>query len=126
VTDVLSVEQVRYNDSDIPLTGVLYRNTMLSGPRSGILLVHGGAGLDEHAHDQARRYAALGHIVLACDMYGDAVGDRERMMGFLVAARNDPALLNRRTQAGLNALAEQPASTDASPPSASASAVWPL
>jgi dienelactone hydrolase len=64
-----------YSDLDTPLTGVLHWNETQPGP--GILLIHGGAGLDEHAREQAHRYAELGFTVLACDMYGDGVaGDR--------------------------------------------------
>ena len=54
-----------YRDYDTRLTGVLFRDDTLPGMRPGVLLVHGGAGLDEHARQQARRYAALGYIVLA-------------------------------------------------------------
>jgi dienelactone hydrolase len=73
------------------------------------MLIHGGAGLDEHAREQARRYAALGYVVLACDMLGDGVaGDRDRVIGCLTALRDDPALMARRARAGLAALARSP------------------
>jgi dienelactone hydrolase len=73
-----------YRDEGTALTGVLCRDEALPGPRPGILLVHGGAGLDGHARGQARRYAALGYAVLACDMLGDGVaGDRDRVIGCL-------------------------------------------
>jgi dienelactone hydrolase len=98
-----------YRDLDTPLTGVLHWNDDEPGPKPGILLIHGGAGLDEHARDQARRYAELGYAVLACDMFGDGVaGDRERIMASLLALRDDPALLVRRGQAGLTALSQCP------------------
>jgi dienelactone hydrolase len=99
---------VSYRDLDTPLTGILYRNgAQAGGP--GILLIHGGAGLDEHARDQARRYAELGYAVLACDMYGDGVaGDRERIMACLMALRDNPGLLVRRARAGLTALSRCP------------------
>ncbi len=45
---------VSYLDGDLELTGVLY------GPSpapAGILLIHGGAGLDDHARAQAARWA---------------------------------------------------------------------
>jgi dienelactone hydrolase len=94
-----------YKDGDTPLTGMLYRDDAQQGPRPGVLLVHGGAGLDDHAREQAQRWAALGYAVLACDMYGDGVaGDRERVMGVLTALRDDPALLAGRGRAGLDAL----------------------
>jgi dienelactone hydrolase len=93
-----------YSDLDLPLTGALYWGDQRA-PAAGILLVHGGAGLDEHAREQARRYAELGYTVLAADMYGVA-GDRERIMACVMALRDDPALLVRRGTAGLTALAE--------------------
>jgi dienelactone hydrolase len=73
------------------------------------MLIHGGAGLDDHAREQAGRYAALGYVVLACDMLGDGVaGNRERVIGCLTALRDDPALMARRARAGLAALSRCP------------------
>ncbi|MCD0482366.1 dienelactone hydrolase family protein [Streptacidiphilus sp. ASG 303] len=98
-----------YRDGRTPLTGVLHRDEAQRGPRPGILLVHGGAGLDDHAREQAQRWAALGYVVLACDMYGDGVaGDRQRIMDCVTALRDDPAMLLRRTRAGLDALRDCP------------------
>src|SRR2546430_9496024 len=83
------------------------RDTRRAG--AGILLIHGGAGLDEHTRDQARRYAALGYVVLACDMFGDGIaGDRERVIQCLTTLRDNPALLVRRGRAGLTALSRCP------------------
>jgi dienelactone hydrolase len=71
--------------------------------------MHGGAGLDDHARQQTRRYAALGYTVLAGDMYGEGVaGHRDRVMATLMALRDDPAALARRGAAGLAALAGCP------------------
>jgi dienelactone hydrolase len=98
-----------YRDLDTSLTGVLHWDDAHGGPRPGILLVHGGAGLDEHAREQSRRYAELGYAVLACDMYGAGVaGHRERTVAVVTALRDDPVLLVRRGQAGLDALAACP------------------
>lgn len=98
-----------YSDRDIRLTGMLYWDETVPGRRPGILLIHGGAGLDDHARQQARRYAGLGYAVLACDMLGDGVaGHRERVITCLTALRDDPALLVRRGQAGLAALSGFP------------------
>lgn len=115
VTDELSspvdivTRALPYRDAGTALTGVLHWDAAQTGPRPGILLIHGGAGLDEHARDQARRYAALGYAVLACDMYGEGVaGDRQRVMACLSALRDDPSLLTRRGVAGLTALSGCP------------------
>ena len=94
-----------YRDSGTSLTGALCREESVPGDRPGLLLIHGGAGLDEHAREQARRYAALGYVVLAGDMLGDGVaGDRDRVIACLTALRDDPALMVRRARAGLAAL----------------------
>jgi dienelactone hydrolase len=106
---MISAQPLAYRDLDTPLTGMLYRDEALPGKRPGILLVHGGAGLDEHAKDQAQRYAELGYVVHACDMLGDGVaGDRERVIMCLTALRDDAAFLVRRGRAGLTALLSCP------------------
>jgi dienelactone hydrolase len=105
----VSAGALAYSDADTPLTGMLYRDQARPGRRPGIMLVHGGAGLDEHAHDQARGYAALGFVVLAADMFGDGVaGNRERVIQTVTGLRDDPGRLVRRGQAGLAALARCP------------------
>jgi dienelactone hydrolase len=100
---------VTYNDQETALTGFLAWDDAARHPVPGLLLVHGGAGLDDHAKGQARRYAAHGYAVLACDMFGDGVaGNRERVMACLTGLRDDPQRLSRRAQAGLTALARCP------------------
>jgi dienelactone hydrolase len=106
---VVSARDLAYDDLGLPLAGVLCWDEARDGPRPGILLIHGGAGLDEHAREQARRYAGIGYTVLACDMFGPEVaGNRERVMACLLALRDDPELLVRRARAGLTALAGCP------------------
>src|SRR4051794_11351428 len=105
----LSFCDLVYGDLDTRLAGLFVWDETRDGPRPGILLLHGGSGLDEHAREQARRYAGLGYAVLACDMYGEGVaGDRERVMACVTALRDDPALLVRRARAGLTALSGRP------------------
>jgi dienelactone hydrolase len=105
----ITARSLPYRDAGTPLTGVLCMDETLPGPRPGVLLVHGGAGLDEHAREQARRYSALGYVVLACDMLGDGVaGNRDRVIGCLTELRDNPPLMVRRAQAGLAALSRCP------------------
>ncbi|MGC1214638.1 MAG: dienelactone hydrolase family protein [Micromonospora sp.] len=106
---MIATRDVTYDDLDVRLTGVLYWDDAQDIPHPGLLLIHGGAGLDGHAREQARRYAELGYTVLACDMFGDGVaGDRQRVMACLTAMRDDPELLVRRAQTGLTALSQCP------------------
>ena len=105
----ITTRDLSYRDLDTSLKGLFCWNEAQDGPRPGILLIHGGAGLDAHAREQACRYSALGYAVLACDMFGDGIaGDRERVMACLLALRDDPGRLVRRGQAGLAALAGCP------------------
>ena len=98
-----------YRDDEVALTGFLASGVAQGDKRPGILVVHGGAGMDEHAKAQARRFADIGYVAFACDMYGDGVaGNRERVMARVMELRDQPALLSRRAQAGMQVLASQP------------------
>lgn len=102
-----------YADGDIPLRGYLHvpDSHPASAPRPGILLIHGGAGLDEHAREQAGRYADLGYAVLAADMFGPAAAaGRERLIATIQGLRDDPGTLVRRASAGIRALHQCPES----------------
>ena len=121
----LTTRTVAYADQDTALTGELYWDTG-GAPRPGILLIHGGAGLDDHARGQASRYAALGYVVFACDMLGDAVaGDRARVIGSLTAMRDDPGLLAGRAGPGWPSSPAAGLPRGPSPRLVSASAGWP-
>lgn len=99
---------VPYRDGDVPLTGFLAHDER-AGDRPGVLVVHGGAGLDAHARDRARRLAALGFVAFACDMYGDGVaGDRARILACIADLRGTPGRLAERARAGLAVLAARP------------------
>jgi dienelactone hydrolase len=105
----MNTQLIPYRDEDIALTGFLASGDANGGKRPGILVVHGGAGLDEHAKAQVRRFADIGFVAFACDMYGDGVaGDRARVMAQVIELRDNPPLLRRRAQAGIQVLASQP------------------
>jgi dienelactone hydrolase len=100
---------IRYSDGHTPLTGVIMCDETRPGRRPGILVVHGGAGLDAHAEGRARRFAELGYVAFACDMYGDGVaGDRRRVISSINELRADPGRLCERAQAGIDVLASHP------------------
>lgn len=103
----LETSAVAYAHDGLQLTGQLVSDN--KNPAPGLLLIHGGGGLDDHARTQARRYAKLGYTVLACDMFGGGVvGDRERVMSVLKELRDDPKSLVARGTAGLEALTACP------------------
>lgn len=102
-------QKIEYRDGDAELTGQMVWDDAREERRPGILLVHGGAGLDEHAKGRARRFAELGFVVFACDMYGHGVaGNRERVMSRIMELRNDRAKLCARACAGIEVLTSQP------------------
>src|ERR1700722_5969067 len=101
----IAAQNLEYMDDGTTLDGVVVLDEGRSDQRPGILLIHGGAGLDDHARGQAHRYAELGYVVFACDMYGRGIaGDRERVMATLMGLRDAPDRLAQRAAAGLAAL----------------------
>jgi len=105
----MQTKAIGYRDGDTELTGFLAWDDAGKHRRPGILVVHGGAGLDNHAKGRARRLADLGFVVFACDMYGNGVaGNRERVMARITELRSDPAKLCQRARAGIDVLAAQP------------------
>jgi dienelactone hydrolase len=100
--------RIRYRDSAVELTGVLVPPEPGGAPRPGILVIHGGAGLDAHAEGRARQFAHRGHVAFACDMHGEGVaGDRQRIMATITELRADRNRLRNRAQAGIDVLREQ-------------------
>jgi dienelactone hydrolase len=103
------MQEVGYRDGDADLTGIFVSDDRRTEKGPGILVVHGGAGLDEHAKGRAKRLSEVNFVVFACDMYGNGVaGDRQRVMATLTDLRKNPAKLRRRVCAGLDVLRSHP------------------
>jgi dienelactone hydrolase len=104
----LKEEAIDYHDGDAELSGLLvWDGEQHAHP--GVLVVHGGAGLDDHARRRARQLAELGLLVFACDMYGRAViGDRERVLSYIQELVGDRDKIARRAQAGVEVLSAHP------------------
>lgn len=98
-------EPLHYSDRSRALTGELFHAEASAQRRPGVLVLHGGAGLDDHAREQARRFAAMGLVALAADLYGPGIaGSRERVIATVTALREAPSELTQRVRAGLEAL----------------------
>jgi dienelactone hydrolase len=105
----LETEQIVYRDGDARLNGFLAIDADRVGKRPGVLVVHGGAGVDDHARGRARRFAESGFVVFACDMYGEGVtGNRERIMRHIGDLRNNRTALVRRVQPAIEILSSRP------------------
>ena len=98
---------IGYGHGDRELSGFLALEEG-GGKRPGVLVVHGGAGLDEHAKGRAMQVASLGYVAFACDLYGGGVGgDRQRIMARATELSGDPVQLCGLAQAGLDVLRSQ-------------------
>src|SRR5258708_6808082 len=105
----LETEQIVYRDGDVRLNGFLAIDADRAGKRPGVLVVHGGAGVDDHARGRARRFAEAGFVVFACDMYGEGVtGNRERIIRHIGELRNNRGAVVRRVQAAIEVLSSGP------------------
>jgi dienelactone hydrolase len=105
----LVTEPVAYRDGDARLSGFLTIDADQVGTRPGVLVVHGGAGVDDHARGRARRFAEAGFAAFACDMYGEGVsGNREQIMRHIGEIRSNRGALVRRVEAALDILAARP------------------
>jgi dienelactone hydrolase len=101
----IATKPVTYKDADTTLNGIFFWDESLTTKRPGVLVVHGGAGLDDHAKNRALRFAELGYVAFACDMYGEGVaGNRERIVACITELRAESDRLPRRATAGLDVL----------------------
>ncbi|MET0270190.1 MAG: dienelactone hydrolase family protein, partial [Sphingomonas sp.] len=91
----------------VALAGELY-GADDGAPRPGVLVMHHGLGLGRQARAAAERLAALGHVALASDMYGDFGGDPARAGAHFEALRTDPSRLRARAVAWHAALRALP------------------
>lgn len=102
-------EAVAYRDGETELNGELFWDHERLNKRPGVLVVHGGAGLDDHARGRAGRMAELGFVAFACDMYGGGLrGDRQRIMARIAELRASREVLCRCAQAGIEVLTAHP------------------
>jgi len=102
---MVMTHDVRYFDGNEALDGMLAWNSSSSQQRPGILIVHGGAGLDDHARGRAQRFADAGYLAFACDMYGENVrGKRDRVMQQIAELRRDRTVLTARVDAAISTL----------------------
>jgi dienelactone hydrolase len=105
----LETEHIVYRDGVAQLNGFLAIDADRVGKRPGVLVVHGGAGVDDHARGRARRFAEAGFPVFACDMYGDGVtGNRERIMHQIAELRANRTALVRRMEPAIEILLSRP------------------
>jgi len=101
---------LEYEFGGVTFLGELARPDTQTAARPGILVVHEGTGLTDHAKRRAHELAERGFVALAVDMFGGGnvapsmAEGRPRML----ALRADLDLLRGRVNAGLAALRAEP------------------
>lgn len=83
--ETVESERVTYGSvGDVQLRGYLARPTA-SGKRPAIILIHEWWGLNDDIRGKARRFAELGYVALAVDLYGGRAttepGDARKLAG---------------------------------------------
>ena len=102
-------KKIRYREGHTDLTGLLVVDESRTDTRPGVIVVHGGAGLDDHAKERALRFAEQGYVVFACDMFGDGVaGERQRVVSCINDLRNNRQKLTARAAAAVDLLSHEP------------------
>lgn len=107
----LHTRTVEYAVGATHLIGYFACADLSVSPRPGVIVVHGGAGLDEHAKGRARWLAELGYVAFACDMFGSGVpGSRERVMARIQMLRNNPEAICHLGRSAMEVLSAHPLS----------------
>ena len=60
-------DDVKYSGDGVILHSRFYWDATRPGPRPGVLVFSGGAGISEHTYAAAARLARAGYPALACD-----------------------------------------------------------
>ncbi len=101
---------VDYKVGTTDCQGYVAVDTMKSGKRPGILIIHDWNGIDEYEQSRAAQLAKMGYVALCADIYGKGVRPknndesgaqaskykanralyRERLMGALELLKKDP------------------------------------
>lgn len=103
-------QEIEYSDGDTLFEGYVVVPQVEVSKRPCIVLAHDWSGLSDPTRRLAERYAALGYICFALDVYGkgvrgDPVGVNSHLMDPLM---EDRALLGRRLLAGFKAAGQFP------------------
>src|ERR1700722_7446814 len=103
-------QDITYRDGATSLRGFLAYDETASDRRPGVLVVHKGMGLNEHAMERARMIAGLGYVALAAPMFAEPrqAGELQEARALIAPLRDDPPKLRARGRAPLAALAALP------------------
>jgi dienelactone hydrolase len=100
---------IEYKKGNETFEGLLIAPEKVSGKLPAILMVHNWKGITEETRRQAERFADLGYIVFAADMYGKGVRPKGTEEAGKMAGKykNDRKLFRENLNAGLDELKQQ-------------------
>ena len=102
-------ETFTYHDGSVRCEGYV-AGAVAGERRPAVLIAHTIAGVSEHERNAAERFAGLGYIGFAIDVYGaEARAGSEDMRSLMQIYTADRDLLLRRLQAALEAARKHPA-----------------
>lgn len=104
----LSYKVVEYGDKE-KFEGYMARNDAVTGLTPGVLIIHNWMGVTEETKKQANRFAALGYVVFAVDVYGKEFRpkDKNEAGGLATKYKSDRKLFRERLLLGLEELKKQ-------------------
>ena len=107
---LMRTQDLDYRDEAVTLRGFLAYEETAKDRRPGVLVVHEGLGLNEHAMQRTRMLAELGYVAMAADMFGDRrqASDLKEARALIAELRDEPARLRARGRAALATLASLP------------------
>lgn len=102
-------KSVEYKKGSETFEGLLVTPEKVSGKTPAILMVHNWMGLSEETKRQAERYADLGYIVFAADIYGKGKAPKTMDEAGKLSGqfKSDRKLFRENLNAGLNELKKQ-------------------
>jgi dienelactone hydrolase len=109
-TAEIRTNEIEYKQGDTVLQGFIAWDDAKSGKRPGVLVIHEWWGHNEHARNQAKRFAEAGYVGFALDMYGKGKvtthpKDAEAFMNEVIS---NPELLAARFEAARTRLLADP------------------
>ena len=103
---------IEHSHGDTKLKAYMAYDDKVTGKRPAVLMVHAREGMTPKTLRLAETWAKLGYVSFAADIFGYGQGvlpkDVPEMNAQIAIYMNDRALLRARTQAGFDALLENP------------------
>jgi len=103
-------KEVEYKDGDKTFEGLLVRPDKVKGDLPVIVMIHNWKGVSDETKTQATRFAELGYLVFAADIYGKGVRPQDSKDAGQAAGiyKNNRALYRQRLNLGLQTALAQP------------------